>query len=274
MNDEQLTAEVKALELYLTDVWRWNDLARVGWNMNVLFLCREPGDRDQLEAEQGLDTELETLLVTSYGRAIAEIDRVLPTLPQGPVLTALLERLQSRVRAIGGHSFSYYIEREPQVNEGHFENETGTRPQAEVEQAFELHQQFTRDAWQCVESSLSEYLGRVADHIAAASARTMSEAPPTSQPLNRLKWECSQEVYVHLVRELMQRGYITLPGMNGKLGEGNVTEVFRRLSQAFILSKRDRTEMTAEALQRRYNDDKLPDHRRALLTLPEAKDVK
>jgi hypothetical protein len=241
MNDEQLTAEVKALEQRLTALWGWGDLGRIGWNMNGLWLDRETGNRDQVDAGHDMDAELERLLVTSYGRAIAEIDRVLPTLPQGPVLTALLERLQSRVRAIGGHSFSYYIEREPQVNEGHFENETGTRPQAEVEQAFELHQQFTRDAWHCVESSLSEYLGRVADHVAAATAGgDIANDTDTAQKGVRPRWTGTASELAFLLTELVEADHLVPPARGRKRGkEGNRAAIAEAIYMVFDIRDKD-----------------------------------
>jgi hypothetical protein len=272
MNDEQLTAEVKALEQRLTELWGWGDLGRIGWNMNILFLDRETGNRDQVDAGHEMDTKRETLLATSYGSAIAEIDRVLPTLPQGPVLTALLERLQRRLRSIGEHSFHYYLEREFQPSEEHFDNGYDNLPGAELSRLTDEHQQMTRAAWQCVEGSLSEYLGRVADHVAAATAGTKSVGTPT---LDRIRWiGPSTAVYVHIVKELLAKGYIELPGMNGKAGDGNITELFQRLSQAFIIAGKNGNELPAAELQRRYNGRPLATAKAIRLNLPEAKDVK
>lgn len=270
MNDEQLTAEVKALEQRLTELWGWGDLGRIGWNMNILFLDRETGNRDQVDAGHEMDTELETLLATSYGSAIAEIDRVLPTLPQGPVLTALLERLQRRLRSIGEHSFSCYLEREPQYSEDHFDD--GKLSESEVYSRTEAHQELTRAAWQCVEGSLSEYIGRVADHVAAATAGPVPGGTPT---LNRIRWiGPSTAVYVHIVKELLAKGYIELPGMNGKDGDGNITELFLRLSQAFIVEGKKGNELPADELQRRYDGRPLATAKAIRLNLPEAKDMK
>lgn len=265
MNDEQLTAEVKALEQRLTELWGWGGLMRIGWNMNMLWLDHETGGMHEL------DTELETLLATSYGSAIAEIDRVLPTLQQGPVLTALLERLQRRLRSIGERSFSCYLEREFDLVEGHFDNATGTRPQAEVERDFELHQKLTREGWQCVERSLSEYLGKVSDHITAAIAGT---TPVSTPPLDRIRWTCTTQAYIHIVKELVGKGYIELPGMNAKDGDGNVTEFLRRLSQAFVVTgRKNGKELSPDELQRRWNGRPLETAKAARLSFPEAKEL-
>jgi hypothetical protein len=242
MNDEQLTAEVKALEQRLTDVWGWGDLGRIGWNMNILFLDRDTGNRDQVDAGHEMDTELETLLATSYGSAIAEIDRVLPTLPQGPVLTALLERLQRRLRSIGEHSFSYYLEREFQPGPEHFDNQTGDRPQAEVEREFETHQQLMRAAWQCVEGSLSEYIGRVADHVAAATA---GGDIATAGSHERIEWKGSAAKLAYLFQSLHAKGWIDLPSHNG---QPNWTALARVLHSTFDIHTPDGNEVKLSSL--------------------------
>lgn len=247
MNNEQLTAEVKALEQRLTELWGWGDLGRLGWNMNILFLDRETGNRDQVDAGHGMDTELEALLATSYGSAIEEIDRVLPTLTQGPVLTALLERLQSRLRSIGEHSFSFYLEREFQPSEHHFDNETGTRPQAEVEQQFELHQQLTREGWTWVENSLSEYLGRVADHIAqhieGRSAEVEQGIP--AHNIERIQWKGSAAKLAFLFQSLHLKGWADLPLHKG---QPNYTALARTLHQVFDIRTPDGKEVELSSL--------------------------
>lgn len=242
MNNEQLTAEVKALEQRLTELWAWGDLGRIGWNMSILSLVRETGDREQVDAAHGLDTELETQLATSYGRAIAEIDRGLPKLPPGPVLTVLLERLQRRLRSMGEHSFAYYLEREFQPNECHFNNETGTLSEGEVQRRTDEHARMKREAWQCVESSLSEYLGKVADHISAATAGTM---PGGTTPLDRIRWNDTAALMGHLFHELEAAGYITPPQ---RAGQRNWSAVARTLHAAFDIRKEGGDPVTLAAL--------------------------
>ena len=198
--------------------------------------------RGDLYAEHELDTELETLLATSYGSAIAEIDRVLPTLPQGPVLTALLERLQRRLRYVGEHSFSCYLDREFQPGPEDFDNQTGTRPQAEVEQLFEAHQQRTRDAWRYVEGSLSEYLGRVADHITVA---TTGGDIVTAGSGERIEWKGSAAKLAYLFQSLHARGWIDLPSHNG---QPNWTALARVLHSTFDIRTPDGKEVKLSSL--------------------------
>ncbi len=95
-----------------------------------------------------------------------------------------------------------------------------------------------------------------------------------SQPLNRLEWNCSTAVYVHIVKELLNRGYLFLPGMNAKDNDGNITELFRRLSQSITVSGRDGTELSPDELQRRFNGRALAKAKADRLTLPEAEDMK
>lgn len=250
MNDEQLTVEVKALEQRLTELWGWGDLMRIGWNMNILSLDRETGNRYQVAAVHEMDTELERLLAVSYGSAIAEIDRVLPTLQQGPVLTALLERLQRRLRSIGEHSFSCYLEREFDLEPGHFDDATGTRPQAEVERDFELHQKFTREGWQCVESSLSEYISRVADHIAAATVGgDIAVDMDTTQKGVRPRWTGTASELAFLLTELVEADHLVPPSRGRKVGkEGNRAAVADALYDALDI----RDPATDEPVTREY----------------------
>ena len=197
----------------------------------------------------------------SLERALFFFDTALASIPRTPVSSALLAGVQDSLSAlmVPGGIHRHWMTLDP------------TRDRAEFGW-FERGEFRPSVFFAGIENVVHRHLTELQNHIKGHSAHNAQDEP---QPLNRLEWTCSTEVYVHLVRELMQRGYITLPSMNGKLGEGNVTEVFRRLSQAFILSKRDGSELTAEALQRRYNGAKgLPDGKRAKLTLPEAEDVK
>lgn len=91
--------------------------------------------------------------------------------------------------------------------------------------------------------------------------------------LDRLEWNCSTAVYVHIVKELLTKGYLILPGMNAKEGDGNITELFRRLSQSITVSGRG-GELSPDELQRRFNGRALAQSKAERLTLPEAKDMK
>jgi hypothetical protein len=271
MTNDELTAEVKALEHRLTELWGWDELGRIGWNLNLARMDMEPGNDEIAEAIKGLELECETHLANCYSRALHELELTLKALPSGPVLNALLERLQGSLRLMAEHSFRNYLEHVPQPEEHHFNNAIGTRPQAQIEQAYEQHRLFTRDAWACIEKDLGDYLGRVTAYIATA---TGNEQTPSPTVPNRIPWTCSTAVYVHIVKELFHKGYIATPDMNGKEGEANITELFRRLSQAFIVTGKNGNELAPDELQRRFDGRQLAQAKAARLTFPEAKEVK
>lgn len=271
MTNDELIAEVKALEIRLTDLWGWEDLGRIGHNLNMARDAMEPGNLDILADIRGLELQLETHLSTCYDLALGDIDRTLKALPPGPVLSAILERLQRSLRLIGERSFAEFLFRVEQPNPDHFDNATGTRPQAEVERDYEQYVQFTRDAWSCIKPDLGDYLARVADYIGAAAINELDTSPSVR---NRIPWTCSTAVYVHIVKELLKRGYIAAPDMNGKEGEANITELFRRLSQAFIVTGKTGSELPPDELQRRFDGRPLAPAKALRLTFPEAKEVK
>lgn len=97
--------------------------------------------------------------------------------------------------------------------------------------------------------------------------------PQSTPKPDRIKWTCTTQAYIHIVKELVGKGYIELPGMNAKDGDGNVTEYLRRLSQAFIVNDRAGTELSKEELQRRWNGRRLSLAKANRLDFPEAKEL-
>ena len=105
-------------------------------------------------------------------------------------------------------------------------------------------------------------------------ARNLSSNSTNNPSNQRVKWDCSTAIYIHIVKELLSKRYITMPGMNGKSGEGNITELFRRLSFAFQITGKDGTELSPDELQRRFNGRPLADVKAARMNFPEADEIK
>lgn len=105
------------------------------------------------------------------------------------------------------------------------------------------------------------------------TAQAVTDVQPNVTPLHRIEWRASTAAFVHIVGELMRQGYIELPGMNAKGGDGNVTEMFRRLSQAIVVRGRGEKELSPEELQRRFQGRKLSDAKSARLSFPKVEEL-
>lgn len=241
MDNEQLTAKVKDLEHFLSEVWDWEDLHHIGWEINDLWNFRDQGDPDHLQIERDLNTKLELHLSTRYGLAVGEMDQVLPQLPRGEVLDALLERLRRRMQDLGDpdNSFRHFLDRVQQPDVGAFENETGTRPQAETERDYKEHVDRTRNAWACVSGDLSEYLGRVAYRVVQhrfGKVNTYSQEASEVTSQDRIIWNDTAGRLALLFETLRDRKYITLPQYGGA---DNYAAMGRMLHAVFDVRKKD-----------------------------------
>jgi hypothetical protein len=232
MTNDELTAEVNALTHRLIELWGWEELGRIGWNLNIALDAMEPGNSEVEQAIKDLTLDVESHLAKCYSRAIEDIGQTLTGLPPGPVLTALLDRLQKRLRLIGENSFGIYLGDVWQPEEYHFDNAAGTRPQAQIEQAYKEHQMFTRDAWACVEKDLGDYLRRVADYIATATGKPTQIASKDE----RIVWNGSGAELAYLFQSLHAKDWINLPTHNGS---PNFTAMARILYSVFDIRDGD-----------------------------------
>ena len=277
MNSDELTTVVTDLEHYLFDVWKYDELFELGKLFQHLDIDKEPGDLKNREMMRQGQRDLTRSLSYSYELATLQVDEVLPGLPMGPVLDALLERLREHVMRLAQPNAGYFqwLERTwiPTTDEDRtYSDEFGEI----IPMGIPVYDD-PREHWAYVDHSFQFYVTKVVERIDWYRQRKEVDREQTLAPaknLNRTKWTCSTAVYVHIVKELLQKGYIAAPDMNGKVGEANITELFKRLSQSFIVTGRDGNELPPDELQRRFDGRKLADAKAARLTFPEAKEVK
>ncbi len=104
------------------------------------------------------------------------------------------------------------------------------------------------------------------DKIAAELA-TNSTAPVANG--QRIEWHGSTIEFVTIVRNLAKSSYIDLPSKNGK-GDGNETELFRRLQQVFIVRNEKGEEITPEGVKNRASGKPIGGAREKQFEFPEA----
>jgi hypothetical protein len=278
MNKDHTIAEITRLHHFLIDVWDWNTLHDIGYDLLTAHLVREPGDDVHRDWNRQADAQLTEHLASRYATAAAEIDRTIPLLPPSELLDALLEQLHAHLVKLSNIevSFREWYDRNTHPDTDHFERDPAgrfIRSEAETREAERQHFTRQREAWRCVSDELAFYISKLAAKIDRVRTADHSLTTPSSAPRQRIQWTPSTAAYVHLVKELLTKGYIHLPAQNGKDGEGNVTELFRRLAQAFHVTGRNDQEVTPEELQRRFNGRALANSKAAKLNLPEADEL-
>lgn len=266
MTRDATTKAVKDLEQYLLEVWDMEQVFRIAHTMNELGRGVQVGRGPDEIRYRELAEQLEQHLFAKYRMAVAEVERVLAEVLPDDACDVLLEKLVTA------------IQRPINVNS----NELGWL--AMVQGPFDMYGKLDRRSWKddyslkwaeslwaIVQGDISFYIGKIARLIETRATGTAPASPPT---LNRIPWTCSTAAYVHIVKELLQRGYIAAPDMNGKEGEANITELFRRLSQAFIVTGSKGSELPPDELQRRFDGRAIAQAKALRLTFPEAKEVK
>lgn len=273
MTNEQLVARFKELEHFVIDVWGWEELHRIGYKLNDLWLIQEPGYKEGIDYGRGLEVELETHLSVRYILAIEQIEKVVVEVGPSELAAAQFERLHTSVVRLLEEDAQFYLAYnaapQPDVDALSLADDpTGALTQDRIQQQIDSE----KAAWRCVTKDVTFYLSKVADMLLRRGFST-SLAPSDHGSLQRIKWTCTTQAYIHIAKELVGKGYLELPGMNAKDGDGNVTEFLRRLSQAFLVTGRDGKELDTAELQRRWNGRNLSGAKAARLDFPEAKEL-
>lgn len=288
MNEQELTAAILDLEHSLTNVWPWQRLFELGrtWDSDA-----------DIQAVRAWDREVQLTLVRCHSQALELVDARLAGIERGPLLDVLLERLCERILNVTGKGsfvmFQHYVEeswpyrfvepdwaKPPYTRDPNQPNDNLTDDQINIEiddylRNYTVWSQIREGVWGRISNDLAYYGSKVADYIRRDLTAEVKRADFTADAsLNRIQWNCSTAVYVHIVKELVEKNYIVPSGMNGKEGEMNITELFRRLSQAIIVLGKEGHELPPDELQRRWDGRQLALAKRARLTLPEAKEVK
>jgi hypothetical protein len=280
MDQQEITRTVEGLHHYVIDVWDWDALQEIVKEYVGTVIDIDQGHRGELAAKRWITTKATDHLAAKYAVAIAEVDRVTDLLRKEPdtIGNALLDHVYSdlftlryasdcerqwSIRQVFDPSLG--IQDDPTDEE--LEEYRNRPPEPVWEEEFPDHDR----PWVFIAKHLAPFANKVAERI-GERMRNLDPAP-TGPELNRIEWRCSTAVYVHIVKELLKKGYIVMPGMNGKEGEGNITELFRRLSQAFILTNK-KGDISTQELQRRYDGRALARSKAARLNFPEAKEIK
>lgn len=87
--------------------------------------------------------------------------------------------------------------------------------------------------------------------------------------VQRMEWKGNTIEFVTIVQNLAKSGYIDLPSRNGK-GDGNETELFRRLQQLFVVRNGKGEEITPELVKNRAAGRPMGEARAKEFELPEA----
>lgn len=278
MSTDITISEVTRLQHFLLDVWDWDQLHAIGHDLLIAHIVREPGDADLLDHSREADARLTEHLSTRYARATAEIDSTIAALPASELLEALLEQLHGQLLRLSDIEVSY---REWYNRHSHPETHSFERTvngveltEQQVLEAERRHHARQREAWRCVADDLAFYLNKLANKVDRIRPTTSHVATDNHrQPQHRIRWKASTATYVHLAKELLLKGYLDMPALNGKEGDGNVTELFRRFGQCFIVKGRSGEELMPDELQRRFNGRPLAAAKAARLNLPEAEEM-
>lgn len=112
---------------------------------------------------------------------------------------------------------------------------------------------------------------RIVEHLKAMKSQYFPEPVVASSgvPLERIPWQGSTIEFITIMENLVKARFVDLPSKGGK-GDGNWTEYFRRLQQAFDVPMDNGHEFTAEGLANRRNGRPMGDGRASQFTFPEA----
>ena len=99
--------------------------------------------------------------------------------------------------------------------------------------------------------------------------KRMPEKHTNNLTMERLEWHGSTIEFVTVVQNLVRSGYMDLPSKNGK-GDGNETELFRRLQQVFIVRNKKGVEITPELVKNRAVGRRIGGAREKQFELPDA----
>ncbi len=235
MTIDELTAEVKALEYRLLEVWNWEVLGQIGWNMNLAQLDHMPGETYIADAIRDLELEAETHLVKCYTLAIEDVEHTLKILPQGPNCTALLERLQDSLRQVAKSSYHLYLDSIANSRDLEASDDTGSLSNEEISRLTDEYHHLRRDGWGCIEDSLGNYLSRVADFI---GTMTSSERNKLTSGRTQPKWIGTASELAFLLTELVDAGYLVPPPIGKKSGkDGNRAAIADAVLNAFDVRK-------------------------------------
>jgi hypothetical protein len=235
MTNEELTAEVAQLEQYLLNVWRWDDLSHIAHKRRRLKQWGTPlvwADPKRLPAEQrqqhrqglasltsdDVTTELNKLLTDCLTDAIAEVDRVLPTLPPGPVRAAQVDGILKKLRNLqqpGGFA-KYWAQRRPVKT---------SSPTAGAA------------AWAGIEGDVHRYVAQLVADIERRSAEVEQAGP---LPLDRPRWTGTADELAYLLTELVEAEHLVPPAIGRKKGkDGNRAAIAEAIYRAFDIRDRD-----------------------------------
>jgi hypothetical protein len=268
---------ITRLQHFLVDVWEWQQLHRIGLDLFTVQLIPSPGDTDHRDLSRSADVRLSTHLSACYATASAEIDKSVAALPHSDLLDAMLEQLHAQLVRLSNIEVSYkeWYDRtaHPDITDFERAPDGSERSEAQTRQAERDHHTLQRNAWRCVADELSFFLTKLAAKVERTRSAMHTASSTTPAHGARLQWTASTAAYVHLVKQLLAKGYLDIPTQNGKNGDGNITEVFRRLSHSIHLKGRNDSEIMPDELQRRFNGRPMAASKSARFDLPEAEEM-
>ena len=283
MDVKEFARTLEGLNYYLIDVWDWNALNDISreYHGTVDDIVSERTGR--LESMRNIQTKVREHLAEKYVDAIGEVEKVLDLMRDVPdqMAAIMLKEVQKDLRRLGTGDECERQWSEPQPFEPYQPDnpwgddditdeqleEYQNRTPAEWDDFFPDYE----EPWVFIAKELAPFAEKVANRMEEHGGQVPEHT--TVPDLLRIKWISDTAVFVHLVNELVNKGYIELPGRNGKEGEGNETELIRRLLQAFeLIGKKTGKPLTVEKLRQRYQSPrKLAFTKELRIELPNAK---
>lgn len=93
----------------------------------------------------------------------------------------------------------------------------------------------------------------------------------------KVRWKSSTAAFVFLTRQLLRQGYLDMPSDGGKAGDGNETELLRRLLTIFEVQGKKGAPLTPEQLRQRvqgYENRPLAPAKARRWSIPDAGEMK
>jgi len=270
MEVQELARTIDNLNHYLIDVWDWNALNDIRREYVRTVFDIDNQRRGELESKRDISANVREHLIAKYAKAVDEADRVTALLRDVPshIAEVLLEKVQKDLRRLGTgreceRQRTDHLPFEPDLGfqddptPEELEEYRNRPPEPEWHEEYPDHS----EPWEFIASELGPFAERVADrirdHRGHADEKGTVPEQETDPELLRIKWIPTTAVFIHLVEELVKKEYIEVPGRNSKEGEGNETELIRRLLQAFvIIGSKTGKPLTVEGLRQRFQSER------------------
>lgn len=270
MDVQELARTIDNLNYYLIDVWDWNALNDIRREYVRTVIDIDNERRGELASKRDISTKARKHMVAKYAEAVDEVGRVTDLLRDVPdhITEVLLENIQKDLRRLGT---GRECERQ-RTDHLPFEPDLGFQDDPTPEELEEYQNRPPEllwceeypdhlEPWEFIASELGPFAERVAnsirDHRGHADEKGTVPEQETDPQLLRITWIPTTAVFIHLVEELVKKRYIEVPGRNSKEGEGNETELIRRLLQAFvIIGSKTGKPLTVEGLRQRFQSER------------------